>query len=181
MQEVWVKLEEHPDYEISNFGNARSLKRGRIYNLKLNIDTHGYYYIIPYVNKKTYTHYKIHRLVAKYFVNGYEKGLVVNHKDGNKLNNVYTNLEWVTPSENNLHAFRIGLKRRYVSDNCRKKCIEATSIPIIVTDLATNTSRHFRSYKSAAQELGATDAGLAYAQKVGRAYKGRYLITRRNK
>ena len=72
MQEVWVKLEEHPDYEISNFGNARSLKRGRIYNLKLNIDTHGYYYIIPYVNKKTYTHYKIHRLVAKYFVDGYK-------------------------------------------------------------------------------------------------------------
>lgn len=181
MQEVWVKLEEHPDYEISNLGNARSLKRGRIYNLKLNIDTHGYYYIIPYVNKKTYTHYKIHRLVAKYFVDGYKQGLVVNHKDGNKLNNVYTNLEWVTSSENNLHAFRLGLKRREVHPKCRRRCIEVTSIPITVTDLTTNISKNFPSYKSAAQELGATDAGLAYAQKVGRTYKGRYLITRRNK
>ncbi|MEW6726901.1 MAG: HNH endonuclease [Bacillota bacterium] len=36
----------------------------------------------------------------------------INHKDGNKSNNHYSNLEWVTRSENNLHAFKLGLRRR---------------------------------------------------------------------
>ena len=172
----WKKIAGFENYSVSNTGNVRNDRTGRI--LKMRIGTTGYYQVM--MGRKTSPQY-VHRLVAIAFIANYEGKPQVDHIDGNKLNNVYTNLEWVTSSENNLHAFRIGLRRRYVSDNCRKKCIEATSIPIIVTDLATNTSRHFRSYKSAAQELGATDAGLAYAQKVGRTYKGRYLITRRNK
>ena len=104
--EIWKNIPKFEGvYQISNLGRARSLKKNRIYLLKNNIDTNGYYYIIPYVNKKTYTHYKIHRLVALLFVDGYKKGLVVNHKDGNKLNNNASNLEWVTSSYNNKHAF----------------------------------------------------------------------------
>ena len=52
----------------------------------------------------------VHRIVAKCFVpnpNGY---LEVNHKDGIKTNNSAQNLEWCTRSENNRHAFQIGLR-----------------------------------------------------------------------
>lgn len=45
-------------------------------------------------NKKKYV--QIHRLVAKYFVDGYFHGAVVNHKDTNIHNNNYMNLEWIT-------------------------------------------------------------------------------------
>lgn len=48
-------------------------------------------------------HY-IHRLVAQVHVPGYARGLVVNHKDGNKLNNSADNLEWITPRQNAVHA-----------------------------------------------------------------------------
>ena len=41
-----------------------------------------------------------HRLVATCFVDGYFEGAVVNHKDGNTLNNHYTNLEWTTQRNN---------------------------------------------------------------------------------
>jgi hypothetical protein len=53
--------------------------------------------------------FSVHRLVAKAFVPGYEDGKVVNHLDGNKLNNNPSNLEWVMPGENSTHAWMAGL------------------------------------------------------------------------
>lgn len=55
--------------------------------------------------------FKVHRLVAEYFIpnpNNYE---IVNHKDGDKTNPDVNNLEWVTYQENNNHAIRTGLKK----------------------------------------------------------------------
>lgn len=47
--------------------------------------------------------YKIHRLVAQSFLSNWNPELTVNHKDGNKLNNDYSNLEMMTIAENNHH------------------------------------------------------------------------------
>ena len=49
-------------------------------------------------------HFKVHRLVAKYFLKEYSDELQVNHKDGNKLNNNVLNLEMVDRRENIRHA-----------------------------------------------------------------------------
>lgn len=53
--------------------------------------------------------YFVHRLVAETYCDGHREGLIVNHKDGNKTNNHFSNLEWVTYSENNIHALENGL------------------------------------------------------------------------
>lgn len=53
----------------------------------------------------------IHRLVATFFVTNPLNKPEVNHEDGNKLNNWFWNLSWVTKSENGLHAYRIGLSK----------------------------------------------------------------------
>ena len=57
---------------------------------------------------------KVHRISMIKFcpVPGYEN-LEVNHKDGNKLKNHLSNLEWVTPKENTIHAIEIGLRPKY--------------------------------------------------------------------
>ena len=72
--------------------------------------------------------YFVHRLVAKYFVPNPDNLPVVNHKDGNKLNNHADNLEWVTSSENNRHAFATGLKKpkyKYGEENPNSRFTDA--------------------------------------------------------
>lgn len=106
-------------YQLSNFGYVKSIERivksnfGRTRRvkervLKYGLDKDGYAFITA-MKDSVGKNIRIHRLVAEYFVDGYENGLVVNHKDGNKLNNHYSNLEWVTQKENIDHSWKTGL------------------------------------------------------------------------
>ena len=61
--------------------------------------------------------YRVHRLVASAYCDGFDPRLSVNHKDGNKLNNHYSNLEWVTLAENAKHAYRTGLYKQ-IGEDC---------------------------------------------------------------
>jgi len=72
--------------------------------LKPSITSMGYLEVCFVHKRKTYKAL-VHRLVAMAFVDGYEPDLVVNHKDGNKLNNSPDNLEWVSKSQNSRHAW----------------------------------------------------------------------------
>lgn len=105
-------------YEVSSNGDIRSLDRwvryghglrlirGRI--LKQTVNTHGYYRV-ALGEKQRFRTKEVHRIVAVAFVpNPLRKGCV-NHKDGRKTNNMVSNLEWVTHSENCQHAQDIGL------------------------------------------------------------------------
>ena len=68
----------------------------------------GYLIVCLYVKNKRAAH-TVHRVVATLFVLNPHNKKFVNHKDGNKLNNDYLNLEWVSTSENIKHAFKNGL------------------------------------------------------------------------
>lgn len=96
-----------PYYKISNMGRVYSLYSEKI--ISNAIDSKGYYY----VQLQTYDGPKacrIHRLVLTAF--DYHEGCeneLVNHVDGNKLNNDLFNLEWATYSSNLCHAISHGL------------------------------------------------------------------------
>lgn len=73
--------------------------------------TKGYLGIRIYNNSNAKT-FKIHRLVATYFISNPNNLPQVNHIDGNKENNKATNLEWCTQTENMQHSYRIGLRNK---------------------------------------------------------------------
>lgn len=94
----------------------------------------------------------VHRLVALHFVEGFDNDLVVNHKDGNKQNNHVSNLEWVTRSENDIHAFKLGLRHVYPSQF--RKIIEAY-------DLQTKqTLKIYKNANECAQDLQVTRSNV---------------------
>jgi len=100
--EKWKTILENNNYEISDNGNFRN-KKGRA--LKLNKNARGYLYCN--ISKKgKVTKVKIHILVAKCFVDNIQNKETVNHINGNKLNNHYSNLEWLTRKENIQHYFK---------------------------------------------------------------------------
>ena len=109
-------------YQISNFGKVRSLKRyvnapqnGGVRQIKERIlvptiSSTGYYQVTFGKNGITDKEkYSIHKLVLLYFIPNPYKKRCGNHKDGNKLNNHISNLEWCTYKENMEHAFRTKL------------------------------------------------------------------------
>ena len=100
-------------YEISDQARVRSLHNGRKFKaghiMSPKLGQWGYFYVNLYENGKFSKTLKIHRMVAAAFVPNPENKPDVNHKDGNKQNNLPDNLEWVTESENVIHAFATGL------------------------------------------------------------------------
>lgn len=95
-------------YDITEYGEVINLKTGKI--IKPWIRS-GYYNCRCGSKGKKF---QVHREVAlKYVVNpDPENKKEVNHKDGNKLNNHFSNLEWVSRSENMRHMFDNGLWKR---------------------------------------------------------------------
>lgn len=123
MNEIWVPIKGFENsYEISNYGRIRSVDRivtfrdgrQRVYKgqyIPLKRNPNGYIQIMLWEHHKGYNKY-IHRLVAEHFVKNIDKKEIVNHKDGNKLNNHFSNLEWVSYSENSFHSYHILKQKR---------------------------------------------------------------------
>jgi DNA-binding CsgD family transcriptional regulator len=115
MGEIWKPLvyrgEDFGDtFEVSNKGKIRNHKTGLI--RKMHTNHEGYLYCVISRGRKRKVAVKAHRAVAENFVSG-DKTLVVDHIDGNKLNNNADNLEFVTYKENNNRAARMGLMPYY--------------------------------------------------------------------
>lgn len=102
--ENWVKITRL--HEVSNLGNIRNETTKKL--LKPWVGTTGYYHIKIFIEGKR-KNLKLHRLIAEAFIPNPENKKYVNHKDGNKLNNNITNLEWCTHKENMEHASKTKL------------------------------------------------------------------------
>lgn len=114
MKEIWREIKGYEGkYQVSNLGRVRSLDRtvqdtigrtrhlkGKMLKLKKNVKSNYLYVSLP--DRYEY----VHRLVARAFIpnpNGFPE---VNHKDENRSNNIYTNLEWCSRQYNHDYGTR---------------------------------------------------------------------------
>ena len=106
--EKWIIMNKpYSNYAISDCGNIKNIKTEQY--IKQYVRKDGYMQVSLWSCGKGHS-FKVHRLVALYFLeNNDVTKTYVNHIDGNKTNNNISNLEWVTPSENNFHAVKSGL------------------------------------------------------------------------
>ena len=135
-------------YEISNFGNVRSLDRlcndGRIHYgvpLKSQMDRKGYLYVILSKDGKS-KHHKIHRLVADAFIYNKDYKPQVNHKNEIKTDNHVSNLEWCTNKENTNYGTR--------TERMAKK----RSKPVKAVNIKTGLVHFFESTMDAQRKKG---------------------------
>lgn len=121
---MWKTVEGYETYEVSDTGNVKNVRTGKILGRRL--DKNGYLNVYLYSNGKG-TNKKVHRLVADAFLARDSNRDQINHKNGIKDDNRVGNLEWCTRSENTRHAYHTGLlhsnmedaiaARRKISDN----------------------------------------------------------------
>ena len=126
MVEIWKPINGFEGlYEISNLGNVKSLNYRHLGYAKIlvpKINNRGYQWVELYKDKNRHC-FQVHRLVATHFIkNNNPLRVDINHIDENVKNNVVTNLEWCTKSENMCAYIRNhpGRQRKRHDTVCRK-------------------------------------------------------------
>ena len=133
-QEIWKDIKGYDGkYKVSSLGNIKSFtykSKGKL--LKPQEGRKGYLQVLLYKNNKAHPK-KVHRLVAEAFLGNFCKKPQVNHIDGNKKNNNVSNLEMVTNSENQIHAYKNKLETPRKSRKAIQKNTDGVIIKIWMT------------------------------------------------
>lgn len=162
-KEVWKEVKGfNGKYMVSSYGNVVSVagttkvfperrrRHVRRYDAviltKQLLKDKGYEIVslVPYFETIGKTYY-VHRLVAEAFVKNDrpEVATQINHKDGDKANNHYSNLEWVTAGENIRHARALGLYPKYRMSNPKNRIVCTNLKEVKVFHGITHAARYF--------------------------------------
>ena len=123
-EQIFVPLVYDQRYEISTTEPWNFRRIGKTNCLKQQLSNNGYHRVaIGHSNKQF-----VHRLIALQFVqnDNPETNTVVNHLDGNKLNNSISNLEWTTQSRNCKLSKRRGSRPDEYLEELPENVIEIT-------------------------------------------------------
>ena len=185
-EEVWKDIEGYEGfYKVSNLGRIKSVARQVKYQNSLKnvkekikktfVGKQGYERVELSkngVNKK----YNVHRLVAETFIDKDNDSLEVNHINGIKKDNRTENLEWVTRSENELHAYKTGLAKNSEKqrETIRTWCKKNKSKPLIQLDLDGNFIKEWESAIEVENKLGISRKNISQCARGRNKTAGNY-------
>jgi len=169
-EEIWKDVVGFEDsYMVSSLGRIKSKPRsvsdtlGRKYirNSKISKQNECWSYLVVgfYRDGILYSR-KVHRVVAEAFIPNPENKPQVNHINGIKTDNALVNLEWVTPRENQLHAYRIGLQKVFFAWG-DDPSLNPLSKGVIRCDMSGNEIDRFVSQSEAARVVGAPSSNIS--------------------
>lgn len=159
MKEIWKDIEGYEGYQVSNLGNVRSFKYGKMRFLKPCSDKNGYLIVTLYKNSSS-KKCKVHRLVAMAFIPNPNNLSMVNHKDENPSNNIVSNLEWCNASYNNNYGTR--------NERISKKHLNEPSLSKVVIQIDKNTNviiNIFPSMMEAERQTGCNRRSICHCCK----------------
>lgn len=104
----WRDIEGYEGYQVSDDGQVRGVRSEHLSQECLHTGYRRVGLYIAGVRRKVL----VHVLVTAAFLGRKPSGVCINHRDGDKSNNALSNLEYVTPSQNQRHAYATGLRRR---------------------------------------------------------------------
>lgn len=159
------QIKDFPNYLISENGEIINKKTGRV--LKINSNKKGYL-MVQLSNNPIVKTITLHKLVYTTYVGDILKGFEINHIDGNKKNNHYSNLELVTKKENMIKAVELGLIKKG----------ENHPISVGVIQIDPVTKKELKSYGSiniASKETGIASSSISQASRGVRYSAGGYL------
>lgn len=163
MQEIWKDFVNYEGaYQVSNLGNIRSLNYNnnhKIKNISQHIHKTGYLMANLSRNGVSKTT-NVHRIVALAFLPNPNNYKCVNHKDGNKLNNNVSNLEWCTYRQNTLHAIEHGLAKPHLIMLGRTGIKNPLSKRINQYDLQGNLIKSWNCISDAARYYGGNPSSI---------------------
>lgn len=195
MQEEWKKIDGFPNYSVSNYGRVRNDKKDTL--MGYSYDAKGYYRVALSKYNKRYAR-RVHRLVAQAFLPNPQKKEQVNHLDGDKTNNIVSNLEWCTNQENQDHYWNnldngqrrknisLGLKRTYrenpglakqkavAMNKNRGKIIQGIREKMTKKVIRVEDGKVFMSIKDAERETGIDNSNIVAVCKGKKRIAGGY-------
>lgn len=114
MSKIWAFAPGFSAYQVSSTGEVKNDKG----LLKPVVNKDGYRQCLLRIAGQR-KNVLLHRLIASAFIENPQNLPVINHLDGNKLNNSVDNLEWCTVKHNHGHAVGLGLIKNTGEDNHR--------------------------------------------------------------
>lgn len=169
-------------YQCSSLGKIKTLDRyvkahkgmqfRKGQKITLGLNKNGYLQVSLYKDNKRKVVY-VHRIIAETFISDEDFSKTVNHKDGNRLNNAISNLEWCTYSENNTHSYQ-KLNRKINRFKGR--------INVSVVDVELNRTLTYPSVAETSRSINLSETQIRRYLNTNKKWKERYLFySSRNK
>jgi len=167
--EIWKTVPDFPNYEVSNFGNVRSVDRVSERNgsnarikgktLKAHKMNDGYMRVVLYSGKRDkHKNFPVHRLVASAFIPNPDNLPCINHKDENRSNNCVDNLEWCTHKYNSNYGTAI---QRRVQHQEWQSIADKQSYRVMQCEKDGTPIREWKSMIECERKTGIKCAGIS--------------------